>query len=204
MADVVYDGNDGLEYGKSGIYDLIILDIMLPFKDGFQVAFELRQSRINTPILMLTAKDTVPDKVSGLNCGADDYKRPPEKFGKKRRDNLPSQLNSYIMVSVDNEGNILSKQESNATIDDDILNKCINTAIINDNQVGEIEKYNLTYTKNVQIERTVIVFADNSRVYSTLRNIILVCVGLFIASMAVLFLISLALSGIAVNPVKDA
>lgn len=77
MADVVYDGNDGLEYGKSGIYDLIILDIMLPFKDGFQVAFELRQSRINTPILMLTAKDTVPDKVSGLNCGADDYMTKP-------------------------------------------------------------------------------------------------------------------------------
>lgn len=77
MADVVYDGNDGLEYGKSGIYDLIILDIMLPFKDGFQVAFELRQSRINTLILMLTAKDTVPDKVSGLNCGADDYMTKP-------------------------------------------------------------------------------------------------------------------------------
>ena len=134
----------------------------------------------------------------------DDYKRPPEKFGEKRRDNLPSQLNSYIMVSVDNEGNILSKQESNATIDDDILNECINTAIINDNQVGEIGEYNLTYTKNVQIERTVIVFADNSSVYSTLRNIILVCVGLFIASMAVIFLISLALSGIAINPVKDA
>lgn len=77
MADVVYDGNDGLEYGKSGIYDLIILDIMLPYKDGFEVAFELRQSKINTPILMLTAKDTVPDKVSGLNCGADDYMTKP-------------------------------------------------------------------------------------------------------------------------------
>lgn len=77
MADVVYDGNDGHEYGKSGIYDLIILDIMLPYKDGFQVAFELRQNKINTPILMLTAKDTVPDKVSGLNCGADDYMTKP-------------------------------------------------------------------------------------------------------------------------------
>lgn len=77
MADVVYDGNDGLEYGKSGIYDLIILDIMLPYKDGFQVAYELRKSRIDTPILMLTAKDTVPDKVSGLNCGADDYMTKP-------------------------------------------------------------------------------------------------------------------------------
>lgn len=77
MADVVYDGNDGLDYGKSGIYDLIILDVMLPYKDGFQVALELRQNKINTPILMLTAKDTVPDKVSGLNCGADDYMTKP-------------------------------------------------------------------------------------------------------------------------------
>ncbi len=77
MADIVYDGNDGLQYAKSGIYDLIILDIMLLFKDGFEVALELRQSKINTPILMLTAKDTVSDKVKGLNCGADDYMSKP-------------------------------------------------------------------------------------------------------------------------------
>lgn len=77
MADIVYDGKDGLEYGMSGIYDVIILDIMLPYKNGFQVAFELRQNKIDTPILMLTAKDTVPDKVSGLNSGADDYMTKP-------------------------------------------------------------------------------------------------------------------------------
>lgn len=76
-ADVVYDGNDGLEYGLSGIYDVIILDIMIPYKDGFQVAYELRQNKIKTPILMLTAKDTIPDKVSGLNSGADDYMTKP-------------------------------------------------------------------------------------------------------------------------------
>lgn len=75
--DVVYDGNDGLEYGLSGIYDVIILDIMIPYKDGFQVAYELRQNKIKTPILMLTAKDTIPDKVSGLNSGADDYMTKP-------------------------------------------------------------------------------------------------------------------------------
>lgn len=77
MADVVYDGNDGLEYGLSGIYDLIILDIMLPYKDGFQVAYELRKNKIDTPILMLTAKDTVPEKVAGLEMGADDYMTKP-------------------------------------------------------------------------------------------------------------------------------
>ncbi len=77
MADVVHDGNEGLEYALSGIYDLIILDIMLPYKDGFQVAFELREKKISTPILMLTAKDTIHDKVSGLNSGADDYMTKP-------------------------------------------------------------------------------------------------------------------------------
>lgn len=77
MADVVYDGNDGLLYGKSGVYDLIILDVMLPYKDGFEVALELRQNKISTPILMLTAKDTIADKVGGLNCGADDYMTKP-------------------------------------------------------------------------------------------------------------------------------
>ena len=77
MADVVHDGNEGLEYALSGIYDLIILDIMLPYKDGFQVAFELREKKISTPILMLTAKDTIPDKVIGLNSGADDYMTKP-------------------------------------------------------------------------------------------------------------------------------
>ena len=77
MADVVHDGNEGLEYALSGIYDLIILDIMLPYKDGFQVAFELREKKISTPILRLTAKDTIPDKVIGLNSGADDYMTKP-------------------------------------------------------------------------------------------------------------------------------
>lgn len=77
MVDVVHDGNDGLDYALSGIYDLIILDIMLPYKDGYQIAYELRQQKIATPILMLTAKDTIPDKVSGLNSGADDYMTKP-------------------------------------------------------------------------------------------------------------------------------
>ena len=63
MADVVYDGNDALDYGLSGIYDLIILDIMIPYRDGYEVAYELRKNKIETPILMLTAKDAVSDRI---------------------------------------------------------------------------------------------------------------------------------------------
>lgn len=77
MAEVVYDGDVGLDYALSGIYDLIILDVMLPYRDGFEVAQELRKNKIDTPILMLTAKDTIADKVTGLDRGADDYMTKP-------------------------------------------------------------------------------------------------------------------------------
>jgi DNA-binding response OmpR family regulator len=77
MVDVVYDGADGLAYGESGIYDCIILDVMLPTMNGFDVCLELRKKKITTTVLMLTAKDTVQDKVRGLDAGADDYMTKP-------------------------------------------------------------------------------------------------------------------------------
>ncbi|MBP1587363.1 MAG: response regulator transcription factor [Clostridia bacterium] len=77
MVDAVYNGEDGLNYGLSGIYDVIILDIMLPRLDGISVAKSLRQSSINTPIIMLTARDSVNDKINGLDSGADDYMTKP-------------------------------------------------------------------------------------------------------------------------------
>ena len=77
MVDVVYDGRDGFDYGISGIYDIIVLDVMLPVKDGFWVAAELRKNKIETPILMLTARESIGDKVTGLDCGADDYMTKP-------------------------------------------------------------------------------------------------------------------------------
>ncbi len=76
-ADVVNDGEDGLSYALSDQYDVIVLDVMLPKRDGFSVAREARKAGIATPILMLTARDDVTDKVSGLDCGADDYMTKP-------------------------------------------------------------------------------------------------------------------------------
>lgn len=75
--EMVYDGEDGLEYAKSGLYDVIILDVMLPQKNGFEVVRELRQAKNATPVLMLTARDEIGDKVTGLDCGADDYMTKP-------------------------------------------------------------------------------------------------------------------------------
>lgn len=77
MVDVVYDGQDGYDYGKSDIYDCIILDVMLPYKDGYEVCSLLRKEKISTPILILTARDAVADKVKGLDLGADDYMTKP-------------------------------------------------------------------------------------------------------------------------------
>ncbi len=71
--DVAYDGEEGLEKAMKNNYSVIILDIMLPKKDGFTVCKELREHQIHTPIIMLTARDTVEDRVLGLNSGADDY-----------------------------------------------------------------------------------------------------------------------------------
>lgn len=77
MVDVVYDGQDGFDYAMEDIYDAIVLDVMLPYMDGFTVAKKLREEKIETPIIMLTAKDTVSDKISGLDYGADDYMTKP-------------------------------------------------------------------------------------------------------------------------------
>lgn len=68
-----YDGYEGYMYAKGNIYDIIILDIMMPEMNGYDVLAKLRSQEILTPVLLLTAKDSVSDKVKGLNMGADDY-----------------------------------------------------------------------------------------------------------------------------------
>ena len=78
--DLAYDGEEGEYLAEVNPYDLIILDIMLPKKDGIEVCHELRAKKVNTPILMLTAKDTVEDRVRGLDTGADDYLVKPFAF----------------------------------------------------------------------------------------------------------------------------
>ena len=80
IVDVAYDGEKGLFLTEINAYDLIILDIMLPIKDGLSICKELRTKKIDTPILMLSARDRVEDKVSGLDLGADDYLAKPFAF----------------------------------------------------------------------------------------------------------------------------
>ena len=71
--DAVYDGQMGVSYGSMGIYDLIIMDVMMPVLDGYHAVRRLREKRIGTPILMLTARSELEDRITGLNAGADYY-----------------------------------------------------------------------------------------------------------------------------------
>ncbi len=77
---LAFDGHEGLEIARTYEFDTIVLDVMLPGIDGFQVARRLRDCRNHTPILMLTARDAVPDIVKGLDSGADDYLTKPFSF----------------------------------------------------------------------------------------------------------------------------
>ena len=79
--DAVYDGPSAIDYAKGMEYQLIILDVMLPLLDGFEVLRILRKDGVHTPILMLTARSAIPDKVAGLNSGADDYMTKPFDTG---------------------------------------------------------------------------------------------------------------------------
>ncbi len=72
-ADAVYTGTDGLDYAMTGAYDAVILDVMLPGRDGFSVLEALRKAKIGTPVLMLTARGELEDRIRGLTSGADYY-----------------------------------------------------------------------------------------------------------------------------------
>ncbi len=78
--DVAHDGEEGFHLADMNQYDMIILDVMLPKMDGLEVLTRLRDKKVSTPILLLTAKDAVDDKVTGLNKGADDYLTKPFAF----------------------------------------------------------------------------------------------------------------------------
>ena len=77
QVEAVYDGESGVEYAELGVYDLLILDVMMPGMNGYQVARKVRSDRCSTPILMLTAKSGIEDRIEGLNAGADYYLTKP-------------------------------------------------------------------------------------------------------------------------------
>ena len=103
QADVVYDGSDGLYYALEGNYDVVILDVMLPGKNGFEIASELRRHKKKVPVLMLTAKDDVQDKITGLDSGADDYMTKPF---------IPEELLARIRALTRRQGDVVFEELS--------------------------------------------------------------------------------------------
>ena len=81
ISDAVYDGEEGLDYILTGTYDLVLLDVMLPGLDGFEIVKRAREEGVDTPVIMLTAKSQVSDKIQGLDLGADDYLPKPFDMG---------------------------------------------------------------------------------------------------------------------------
>jgi heavy metal response regulator len=103
VVDVAKDGEKGLFMAEVNEYDLLILDVMLPGKDGISVCRELRAKKIDLPILMLSAKDTTDDKVRGLNFGADDYLAKPFAFKE-----LLARVQALLRRKAPNKGAVLT------------------------------------------------------------------------------------------------
>lgn len=101
VVDVAFDGEEGQYLAEVNPYDLIVLDIMMPKKDGITVCRELRANGVNTPILMLTARDAVEDRVNGLDAGADDYLIKPFAF---------SELLARVRALLRREGTVRSSE----------------------------------------------------------------------------------------------
>ncbi|MWV53350.1 response regulator transcription factor [Streptococcus uberis] len=124
FADVmqVFDGEEGLYEAESGVYDLILLDLMLPEKNGFQVLKELREKDIKTPVLIMTAKETIDDKGHGFELGADDYLTKPFYLEElkmriqallKRSGKFNNNLIRYGNIQVDTDLNMVTVNQEN-------------------------------------------------------------------------------------------
>ena len=109
--DAAYDGADGLDYGATGMYDVILLDVIMPKMNGFEVLQALRAKKIATPIIMLTALTSEGDKIAGLDKGADDYVAKPFSYG---------ELSARIRAVLRRQGKLVSDNKleyEDATLD---------------------------------------------------------------------------------------
>lgn len=119
--DIANDGEEGLLFALNPIYDVIVLDIMLPIKSGIEILQQIREQGINTPVLMLTAKGTIDDKVKGLDLGADDYLIKPfsakelfariRALGRRPDHGIKGETIVYEDVSFNTKKNILQTTE---------------------------------------------------------------------------------------------
>ncbi len=99
--DVVHDGQAGLDFAKAGSYDAIIMDVMMPKMNGFEVTREIRREGISTPVMLLTARDATNDKITGYDSGADDYMTKPFS---------PAELMAHLRALTRRQGEVVFEQ----------------------------------------------------------------------------------------------
>jgi len=123
--DLTFDGDEALRYALDNPYDCVVLDVMMPGKTGWQIVETLRRKGSATPVLFLTAKDTVEDRVKGLNLGADDYLVKPFAFDEllarvraiiRRGHNRPSQMLKIADLEIDTAAKVVRRGEQPITL----------------------------------------------------------------------------------------
>ncbi len=141
IVDSVYNGNDALDYVLNDDYDGVILDIMMPGLSGLDVLREMRKRGINTPVLLLTAKSQIDDKIEGLDLGADDYLSKPFNMGEllarvramlRRKDNFTPDVLTFADLTLNMKNNELSCGE-NSIILPKLEYRLMETFMINKN-----------------------------------------------------------------------
>ncbi|WP_216081133.1 response regulator [Aliarcobacter butzleri] len=164
IVDFSTNGDEGLYLTSINTYDLILLDIMLPIKDGIEVCKSLRSSNIQTPIIMLTAKDSIEDKIKGLDIGANDYLAKPFSFAE-----LLARIRVQLRITTTTQTKL-----SIADLELDLLNKTASRA--NQNIVLTAKEFALLEylikNKNRVLSETTINEALSSFEDSNISNIV--------------------------------
>ncbi len=147
IVDIAHDGQLGYDLASSKDYDLIILDLMLPLQDGLTVCKKLRQEKNKTPIIMLTAKSSLDDKVLGLNLGADDYLSKPFDFEELlARINALLRRPSMIEDTFSSQPNMNLSQKENQILD--YLSKNSNRWISKEELIRRVWSYDTNVLEN--------------------------------------------------------
>lgn len=176
--DLAYDGKEAVEMAKKNVYDCIILDIMMPIMDGIEAVKEIRKMNIKTPIILLTAKDFVDDKVIGLDAGANDYLTKP--FEQKE---LLARIRALTRIKEENTekyeiGNIVFNKENSKIERDNIalnLNnkECEVMEFLiknNERKVSESELFQRVWINEENIENVVPMYIEYLQEKFTILN----------------------------------
>lgn len=147
IVDVVYNGQDAYDYAIYGDYDGVILDIMMPKRDGLDVLKELRRNGYKKPILMLTAKSQISDRISGLDAGADDYLPKPFDMGE-----LLARIRAMLRRREEFKPNILECYDLRLNVEDGVLSCKDESVILPKQEYRLMEQLMLNHTMYMSTE----------------------------------------------------